>query len=80
MAWPARSPDLTPLDFYFWGAMKNMIYSEPVESEEDLVARIVEASETIRQTPGIFQRTRESLLRRSDFCRNVGGRNFEHLL
>jgi len=20
-AWPARSPDLTPLDFFFWGVM-----------------------------------------------------------
>ena len=21
VAWPARSPDLTPLDFFFWGTM-----------------------------------------------------------
>ena len=24
--WPPRSPDLTPPDFYLWGAMKNKIY------------------------------------------------------
>lgn len=80
VTWPARSPDLTPLDFFFWGAMKSIIYSEQVESEEDLVARIVEASETIRHMPEIFQRTQQSLLRRCNLCRNVGGRNFEHLL
>lgn len=60
--------------------MKSMIYSEQVESEEDLVTRIAEASETIRHMPEIFQRTRQSLLRRCDFCWNVGGCNFEHLL
>ncbi|EFN64231.1 hypothetical protein EAG_15159, partial [Camponotus floridanus] len=59
--------------------LKTMIYSEQIESEEDLVARIVEASETIRHMPEIFQRMRQSLLRRCNFCRNVGGRNFEHL-
>jgi len=24
--WPPRSPDLTPLDFYFWGLMKSEVY------------------------------------------------------
>jgi len=33
-----------------------MVYSEQVEFEEDLVAGIVETSETIRHMP-IFQRT-----------------------
>ncbi|KAJ8962876.1 hypothetical protein NQ318_001284 [Aromia moschata] len=25
--WPARSPDLTPCDFYLWGYMKQLVYS-----------------------------------------------------
>ncbi|ENN73932.1 hypothetical protein YQE_09475, partial [Dendroctonus ponderosae] len=24
--WPPRSPDLTPIDFYFWGTIKNKAY------------------------------------------------------
>jgi hypothetical protein len=24
--WPARSPDLTPCDFYFWGNLKDKVY------------------------------------------------------
>ena len=24
--WPARSPDLTPPDFYLWGALKGKVY------------------------------------------------------
>uniref|UniRef100_A0A2H1V4P8 SFRICE_034143 n=1 Tax=Spodoptera frugiperda TaxID=7108 RepID=A0A2H1V4P8_SPOFR len=27
--WPARSPDLTPMDFYLWGHMKSLVYNEP---------------------------------------------------
>ena len=36
VSWPARSLDLTPLDFYLWGQMKSFIYEPPVELEEDL--------------------------------------------
>ena len=25
--WPARSPDLSPLDFWLWGYLKNKVYS-----------------------------------------------------
>ncbi|KAJ4440478.1 hypothetical protein ANN_08619 [Periplaneta americana] len=32
----SRSPDLTPLDFFLWDDMKNLVYEAPVESEEDL--------------------------------------------
>jgi hypothetical protein len=26
VAWPARSPDLNPLDFFLWGCMKSRVY------------------------------------------------------
>ncbi|EZA54266.1 hypothetical protein X777_06188 [Ooceraea biroi] len=38
--WPPRSPDLTPLDFYLWGTLKNKVYSTEVISLEDLKQRI----------------------------------------
>jgi hypothetical protein len=50
------------------------------DSEEDLIARIVEAAANIRQKPGIFEHTRQSLLHRCQLCIEVGGRTFEHLL
>jgi hypothetical protein len=53
VAWPPRSPDLTPLDFFVWGYIKTLIYPRPVDSEEDLIARIAEAAANIRQEPGI---------------------------
>ncbi|GFU47859.1 uncharacterized protein TNCV_4966741 [Trichonephila clavipes] len=36
--WPARSPDLSCLDFYFWGHMKPLVYDTPVDNAEELVA------------------------------------------
>ncbi|KAJ4433250.1 hypothetical protein ANN_15509 [Periplaneta americana] len=34
IAWPARSPDLAPLDYFLWGHMKRLIYETSVESEK----------------------------------------------
>lgn len=45
--WPARSPDLTPLDFYVWGHMQNIVYSEE-QTREQLINKICEAAEIIR--------------------------------
>lgn len=38
--WPARSPDLNPLDFCVLGFLKSLVYETPVDTEEELVARI----------------------------------------
>ncbi|KMQ83534.1 hypothetical protein RF55_19752 [Lasius niger] len=40
--WPARSPDLNPIDFFLWGYLKSLVYNTPVENEEDLRNRIVD--------------------------------------
>ncbi|KAG5894615.1 hypothetical protein JTB14_026146 [Gonioctena quinquepunctata] len=40
--WPARYPDLTPLDFFLWGHLKNKIFATEPESLEDLRKRIIE--------------------------------------
>ncbi|GFX31638.1 uncharacterized protein TNCV_4081621 [Trichonephila clavipes] len=34
-------PDLNPLDFFFWGHLKSLLYETPVASVEDLAARDV---------------------------------------
>lgn len=34
--WPARSPDLTPLDFFLWSYLKNKIYETPIANIEEL--------------------------------------------
>jgi hypothetical protein len=52
--WSARSPDLTPLDFYFWGHLKAQVYAEKIRNVEHLFQRIIEACNAI--TPGIIKR------------------------
>ena len=80
VAWPPRSPDLTPLDFFFWGTMKDLVYATPVETEEDLVGRIVDAAAVTAEMPGVFNNVRRSLAARFTRCVQVNGDHFEHLL
>lgn len=61
VAWPARSPDLNPLDFFLWGHCSALVYSTPVNDVDDLRQRIIDAFDTIRNTQGIFQRVNESV-------------------
>ncbi|CAL1279333.1 unnamed protein product [Larinioides sclopetarius] len=53
--WPARSPDLTPLDFFFWGYIKNIVYSERIADISHLKRRIIAAIETV--TPDTIFKT-----------------------
>lgn len=78
--WPPRSPDLSPIDFFLWGYMKSLVYETPVESDMDLMARIVAASGVVADTPGILANVRRSMRRRCAACITSAGRNFEHLL
>ncbi|GBM10039.1 hypothetical protein AVEN_115868-1 [Araneus ventricosus] len=78
--WPARSPDLTCLDYFLWGYVKSLVYETPVNSAEDLVAGIAAAAGEVRDTPGILANDRSSIRRRCEACITARGRNFEHLL
>ena len=64
--WPARSPDLNPLDFYLWGNLKAIVYSIPIHNVEILRQRIEQGCQLIRQTHGIRERVRQSMMRRSE--------------
>ena len=79
-AWSPRSPDLNMLDYFLWGHLKSLVYTTPVNTVEELRDRIVESCNTIRNTPGIFQRVRESLNRRLEACVNVDGGHFQQFL
>ncbi|KMQ82062.1 transposable element tc3 transposase [Lasius niger] len=41
--WPARSPDLNPLDFFLWGYCKEIVYKKLPETVDDLDAKLHEA-------------------------------------
>ncbi|CAM1305628.1 Uncharacterised protein r2_g1547 [Pycnogonum litorale] len=47
--WPARSPDLTPCDFFLWGWLKEQVYSTKPTTLEELERRIREVISAIPQ-------------------------------
>ena len=38
---PPRSPDITPLDFFLWGYVKDIVYRTKVRDVSDLQQRII---------------------------------------
>lgn len=77
--WPARSPDLNPLDFFLWGAVKRLVYSEQINTPEQLQERINNAFHQIQATIN-FEQITFSLLKRCRACVRANGGIFEHLL
>ncbi|GFV50739.1 uncharacterized protein TNCV_2214001 [Trichonephila clavipes] len=57
--WPPRFPYLSSLDYFLWGYLKNLVYATPLDSVEDLVARISEAAARVREIPVNFERLRQ---------------------
>lgn len=47
IAWPPRSPDLTPLDFFLWGYVKNYAFSVEIQSLSYMKERIKQAIEAV---------------------------------
>lgn len=45
--WPPRSPDITPMDFYFWGTVKNKVYKSRPRNRQELCERIRQACHEI---------------------------------
>lgn len=79
ISWPARSPDLNPLDFFYWGAVKEKVYEKPIGSEHELRQRIAEAAQFVNN--GRYARKiARSFLKRCRACIAAEGRHFEHLL
>lgn len=62
ISWPPRSPDLTPLDFYLWGTVKDMVYTgHPIATIDELRQRIDNAFLRIRQDPNHIRNAVESV-------------------
>lgn len=76
--WPARSPDLTPLDFYIFGRIKNNIFKNRPHTLEELEEAIRHELESI--TPDELERVFECMKRRVNLCLQNEGGHFEHLL
>ena len=78
IAWPARSPDLSKLDSFFWGFMKERIYLTPSNNFNELRYRIQEAADAV--TPEMLERVNENFIKRCRACIQANGGKFEHVL
>lgn len=75
IAWPPRSPDLTPLDFFLWGYVKNIVYSEKIRNIDHLRQRILVAVASV--TPVMLTNTWREIEYRLDICRATNGSHIE---
>ncbi|KAJ4451897.1 hypothetical protein ANN_03375 [Periplaneta americana] len=78
VAWPARSPDLTFLDFFLWECVKSMVYVTRAATRAHLIDRINAAFDNVKQNPATLDRVGRSLLRLYEACNEAQGRLFEH--
>jgi hypothetical protein len=74
-AWPSSSSGFLPVS-----TPKTLVYAAPVDIEDALHHRAVDACKTIRNCPAIFERMRPSMMRRVEACIECHGGHFEHLL
>lgn len=80
VGWPARSPDLTPLDYFLWGAMKQKAYTSTVNTKADLKDRIVQCALEIKSDPEMVRRATNQIALRAATCLQQRGGHFEHLM
>jgi hypothetical protein len=78
--WPARSPDLNPLEFWLRGHVEALVYSARINGLEVLQHRVENACQESRVKPGIFYRASASVRRRAASCVETHGKHREHLL
>jgi hypothetical protein len=76
--WPARSPDLHPCDFFFWGCLKNKIYNRNPRKKEELKENIHKESANIPVEQ--LRRVKQTLIHRYEECLSVEGQHFLYLL
>lgn len=80
IAWPPRSPDLNPLDYFLWGYFKEAVYETSITNEGELRQKLNLVAETVKNNTRALGRLRRNFLRRCWLCIRARGRHFEHLL
>ena len=78
VAWPAKSPDLNPLDFYFWGAAESKVHEEKPKTVEDLKEVVETFSRSIQKET--LWKVADNFMKRVQFCFDENGGHFQHLL
>ena len=75
--WPPRSPDLTPLDFFFWGVIKDRVFTEKFDDIDQLKAAIEREVSIIDQDKDLLAKVCSSVTNRIQECIEADGTQFE---
>jgi len=78
--WPARSPDLSPMDYCVWGWMKELVYSVKVVTRDALLCRILDTADRIRNSQRKLKLATRAVHNRTAACVAAGGGIFENQL
>jgi hypothetical protein len=73
-----RSPDLTPPDFYLWGAAKSAVYRDRPSTLNDLITAITAYIRNISQAD--LQKVSVNKIKRVQACINAHGHHFQQIL
>jgi len=76
--WPARSPDLTPCDYFLWGYLKSRVYNDRPRTLEDLKNRI--RAETANILVDMLERVGQNFRIRLNQCIDNGGHHLQDLI
>lgn len=71
LRWPARSPDLTALDFFLWGFLKSRVYVSRPQTLEALKENIRQECESL--SPEVLGKVIKNALKRANMVINAGG-------
>ena len=71
----SRSPEISSLDFFLWGYIKNILYAEKIRNIQHLQERITSAIETV--TRDMIQKTWPEIEFRLDVSRTTNGSHNE---
>ena len=74
---PPRSPDITPMDFFVWGVIKDSVYSRKPRSVEDLRQFVIDAFANLDHD--LCTKVCHSVVSRCRECIEAEGLQFEYL-
>ncbi|CAK9822955.1 hypothetical protein ANTRET_LOCUS1385 [Anthophora retusa] len=77
--WPARSPDLSPLDFFLWGYLQSVVYQSAINNIEELQERIISACRGV-DPASLTAATHSNFCKRAEYCVAEGGMQFERVI
>lgn len=78
--WPPRSPDLSVLDFFLWGYLKNKVYSRRHTNLEELREAITVAFQDLQRRSIIILNALERITKMCELCIRENGNHFEQFL